>query len=291
MQSDFPIDEERLHQPGMTIAPEPGDVLFGNRPCSVQTIMTIAGEQWTHVAVVIGGDDGPRTVELGPKGMLSRPVDEFIDRYRQVGLARPRGSDHCRQAMNTAALLHLQLDLLAYSWERVAIIGSTAIAQRLAPDASRRRIAHTGLRAADRFRRASSSSPTAGAKRPATCSSLIVDLFEARCTLCRPRVEWPARSAVRLWDSRPSPADVVGLDGPPPLAATRSARPNKMATPADIWVAEGFAFRAVTDHNRTTIVRRSSGSEAAPSGSTCLATVEPDEHDDRQSRAGKEVTS
>ena len=150
MQSDMPIDEERLHQAGMAITPEPGDLLFGNRPCSVQTLMTMAGEQWTHVAVVIGGDDGPRTVELGPRGMLTRPAADFIDRYRLVGLARPRGSDHCRQAMTTAALLHLQLDVLAYSWPSVTIIGSTAMLQRLAPGGSRGRIAESGLRAIDR---------------------------------------------------------------------------------------------------------------------------------------------
>ncbi|MEM9135713.1 MAG: hypothetical protein AAF962_14085 [Actinomycetota bacterium] len=261
-------------------------------------MMTLAGEQWTHVAMAIPGDDGLRTVELGPKGMLTRSVDEFIDAYELVGLARPRGSTTCRRAMTTAARLRLEFDDVEYSWSRCVIIGSTAILQRLAPDGSRSHIARGGLRAVDRFTQTASTDAT---KRPATCSSMIVDLLDARCDACRPLIRWPARSAVRPWEGRPSAADVVGLDGAPPLPRT-SNRPSKMATPADIWVADGFSFRAVTDRARTTLIRNASltsmACERGPTGNRAddrpprpAAVAGEPPLSDRQPRAGKEVTS
>ncbi len=287
MQSDRPIDEERTHQPGMTITPQAGDVLFGNRPCSVQTLMTMAGEQWTHVALVINGDDGPRTVELGPQGMLTRSTAEFIETYRAVGLARPRGSDLCRQAMTTAAVLHLELDVLDYSWPHCVVIGSTAMLQRLAPKRGRHHIARTGLHAAQRL---NGSQTGSGARRPATCSSLIVDLFDARCERCRPVLRWPSRSPQRPWEARPSPTDVVGLDGPPPLSTGRAAAATKLATPADIWVADGFAFRAFTDHHRTVVLRDRSLDQVDTSPPRCDASASAD-GPDSNTREGKEVTS
>lgn len=217
-------------------------------------MMNLAGDQWTHIALVIGDDDDPRTVELGPNGVFSRPASAFVERYRLVGLSRPDLSDRCRRAVVTTGAVHLEMGELDYSWPYCMLIGSTAMLRRLAPGSSQTRIIETGLRAAERLRTGSGSK----AHRQATCSSFMLDLLDAACPDCRPTVHWPARRRVLPWEPPPDATDVIGLDAAPPRSGRRdraAGAARTLVSPADIWVAEGYALRAVSDGDRTTLLR------------------------------------
>ncbi|MEL7155688.1 MAG: hypothetical protein AAFN30_03710 [Actinomycetota bacterium] len=262
MHHEPPIEQVRVRHDGRAVTPRPGDLLFGNRRCSVQALMNLAGDQWTHMALVIGDDDDPRTVELGPNGVFSRPVEAFVERYRLIGLSRPNLSDPCRRAVLTTGAVHLDMRELDYSWPHCALIGSTAMLRRLAPGPSEERVVETGLRAAQRLRALRGGN----GHRRATCSSFMLDLFDAACDSCRPTVHWPARRRVLPWQPRPTVTDVVGLDGPPPAtgrppgarfapaARTAGGAARTLVAPADVWVADGFALRAVIDDRRTTLL-------------------------------------
>ncbi|MEM8924207.1 MAG: hypothetical protein AAGD35_11965 [Actinomycetota bacterium] len=253
MHEPSPVEHLLVDDDAPSIAPRAGDLLFGNRACTVQTLMTLASDQWTHCAIVAGSDPDPnggggslRTVELGPRGLLSRTVEEFLDRYRLVGIARPDLSDICRSAVVTAALARLHLDDVDYSWPHCFVIGSTGFLRRFAPGRTERGVVRAGLGAARRI----------DGPRTATCSSLIDDLLDHACDHCRPATTWPSRPRVPPWQARPSATDVVGLDGAPP--ASLSAAPGAaraLIAPADLWVGAGYAMRAVMSAERTTVLR------------------------------------
>jgi hypothetical protein len=140
MTPPIPSSRVRLRGGQEAIDPSPGDLLFGNRLSAVQMVLNLSADQWTHVALVV--DPGRsrhqlRTAELGPRGCLSRTVDEFRLAYRSVGLARPAMGPACRHRVLDAARLHLDVGDVTYSWRYCMLVGGAGLARRFNVQAGR----------------------------------------------------------------------------------------------------------------------------------------------------------
>ena len=207
MHEPSPTHTLRVRRTNSTITPQAGDLLFGHRRCTVQAVFDLAGEQWTHIAVVTNGDTNDesasqademarlRTVELGPQGVFSRPVADFLGRYRWIGIARPEMSPECRALVVGAARVHLNVRNIRYSWSHIVVSGSTSIVRRLTPAAMETQVLSTGLGTATRMVDATA----------ATCSSFITDLLDT-CVRAL-----PSRSSTGLLDDRFAPGKPVPL--------------------------------------------------------------------------------
>ena len=202
--------------PRTMVVPRQGDLLFGNRLSWIQMIFNVSADQWTHAAVVVEVGDEVRTIEIGESGCFSRPVAEFFDVYRQVGLARPAMEPACQERVATTAQLHLEVCDITYSWPYCTLVGVSAVLRRLLPERAATRLVGLSERLAAFLE----------ARRPrsdATCSSFVAAVVDAACDDCRLRFHWPARSRTPPWRARPSVTDV--MPGPAPTV------PDEVRTP------------------------------------------------------------
>ncbi|MCP3988457.1 MAG: hypothetical protein GY724_05270 [Actinomycetia bacterium] len=250
----LPPSQLRLRSGRVTIDPRPGDLLFGNRLSSVQMVMNLSADQWTHVALVVdtdgsdsnrGSGDGLRTAELGPRGCLSRTVSDFRAAYRYVGLARPMMGPGCRHRVVSNARLQLEVGDVTYSWRYCMLVGGAALARRFAPAAAEPQVIEAGRRVALELEQRV-------ALTDATCSSFIAALLNEACGTCRLGVQWPSRQRVPPWRPRPSVTDVAPAS-PLTSDATEPPTPHLIA-PSDLWVADGYELRAVIESDSTTLL-------------------------------------
>lgn len=222
-----------------------GDLLFGNRLSSMQAVMNVSADPWTHSAVVGQVGKDLATIEVGPRGCFSRSISDFIAAYRFVGVGRLAMAASCVDSVASKAEQELIDQRISYSWSACAVIEASALARRFLPAASSTWVDRHTLHVADLV-------GSRGRADALTCSGFVARCLGAACSQCRPVYRWPCRDRIAPW-SRPK--SVTDLRASSRLDSNRDAATIvRLASPSDLWVLAPFEFRCVVKHDLTTIL-------------------------------------
>lgn len=221
-----------------------GDLVFGNRLSWTQWLLAAAGDQWTHVALVVEIDGELATVELGlTQGCFSRPLEEFFGAYRMVGVARPAMSAGCTEQVCAAALRALDDERVAYSRRDGVLLFAVAFVRRCSPLRLEAAVSAGARRLAARWGSRIAEVDAATTPLRMMCSGFVLWCSQQACSACAAALCWPARAVVRPWRRRPTSTDVEAIHRG--WRGEVSSADYTLATPADVWVAHGFEFKAV----------------------------------------------
>ncbi len=239
------VSEIRIHLDADSLTPERGTILFGNRLSSVQKANNVAKLPWTHVAIVGDVAGSLATIELGPRGVFSRSIDEFRSAYRYTGEALLAGDERCRSQVATVAEGYLASGTIRYSWSSCALIGAASLLRCVMPSV----LEPVTIAAVEFASRALSGILPANAM---SCSAFVLQCIASACKTCTPKPVWPRCSAVRLWASMPT---VTDLDSEAPRALIADPGLVQLLTnPSDLWVGCRWSAKAVHKPNKTTLI-------------------------------------
>jgi hypothetical protein len=222
-----------------------GDLLFANRLSSVQALMNLSADPWTHCAVVGQVDGELRTVEVGPRGCFSRSIADFVKAYRYVGLGRLDMTERCIASVAAEAERSLADQDVLYSWPACFLTGIAGLTRRLSPTSASASIIRSALGLADRMSRQHDP-------RSLTCSGFVVRCIEAACGGCRPELQWPCRERIAPWRAAVTVTDLRGSSTSGSRCRAEAVR--LLAMPSDLWVSVPFEFRSVTRPDMTTVL-------------------------------------
>lgn len=222
-----------------------GDLLFGNRLSSLQAVMNVSADPWTHSAIVgrVGG--ALATIEVGPKGCFSRSIADFVAAYRYVGLGRLQMDPECVDAAACEAEERLKHLDLAYSWYACALVEAAALARRFGTRNHEGRLVEVARRLADRL-------DERQGPRLVTCSGFVAQCVDAACAGCWPAPNWPYRSRIVPWRA---PTTVTDLRPGARIQGVCSRAASRLLTsPSDLWVSVPFEYRSVIRADLTTVL-------------------------------------
>jgi hypothetical protein len=242
-----------------------GDMLFGNRLSTLQAVMNVSGDLITHSAIVGLVDGQLRAIEMGPKGCTSRLIEDFCSAYRFVGLGRLAMDDCCVDRVASAAENHFANKSLAYSWRSCALLEVVSLLRRGLPARAEELVVAGGLRLAQ-------SSAARHGQHKVTCSGFVSMCVDAACTACRPPLVWPSRRRPVPFRGAPSVTDVRPAEREP-LDDSLQDAVRVLTMPSDLWVSTPFAFKAVLQDGRQTLLfdLTSKQSHQSTSRPDCLA--------------------
>lgn len=235
-----------------------GDIIFGNRLSWMQRIMNVSGDYLGHCGIVAPADrDGDseerttardedlRVIELGPSGVFTRTIEQFVGAYRFFSVGRLRMHPRCIERVVTESERRLVADEMTYSMAACTLLEAFMLARRYAPERFEEHVNRFGVAAADRLVRQSPSTDI-------TCSGFVYECVLEACELCRPQVTWPTRRRVPPWQAAPWLTDVVPVRAVRPRQNHDALRTLLM--PYDLWAALPFDVKFVVRGDTATVI-------------------------------------
>lgn len=225
----------------------PGDIIFGNRLSWMQRIMNVSGDYLGHCGIITerGAGDDLRVIELGPNGVFTRTIDQFVGAYRFFAVGRLRMHTECIRQVVAESERRLAADTMTYSMAACALLETFMLARRFAPARVEDCVNRFGVAAAGRLVERSPDTDI-------TCSGFVYECVLDVCDRCRPRIAWPTRDRIPPWEAAPWLTDVVPTRGQRPTQDHDALRTLLM--PFDLWSSLEFDVKWVVRGDTATVI-------------------------------------
>jgi len=240
------LGDQRVSETGGSVAPEEGDIVFGNRLSWMQRIMNVSGDYLSHCGIVVRIDGRLAVIEVGPDGCFNRTLEDFVAAYRFTAYLRPRMHPACLDQVVAAACVELDRGDATYSMAACWLLEVFMLGRRYLPAQCEPLLNRLGSAAAGRL--VDQSDPS-----DVTCSGFLYDCLQTACGRCRPELSWPARRRTPPWKMSPWLTDVRAnpTDSAPPQ---RPEITRALIMPYDLWAAVPFERKVVVDQGHTTVI-------------------------------------